>query len=114
MVHVEVELTIRHTIEELKEMFIVQGYFPDWRILRTTKANGAHEHHFLETRVVGVTLHHETERRSWFVFSMEACGELKRKVIVPSIIPSSLNIDELELEDFLRICRECLIDYPVP
>jgi len=114
MVDVEIEFTIRHSLEELKDKFIIQGYFPEWRMLRTAKSDGTHEHHFLETRTIGVVLHNETERRAWFVFSMEAYGELKRKVTVPTIIPSSLNIDDLDLEPFLNLCRECLVDYPIP
>ena len=114
MVEVEVEFTIRHTIEELKEKFIVQGYFPEWRMLRIVKADGAHEHYFLETRTIGVTLHTEAERRAWYIFSMEASGELRRSIIVPTILPSSTSLYELELEEFLRLCRECLVDYPVP
>ena len=114
MIHVEVEFTIRHTIDELKDKFIRQGYFPEWRMLRTVKSDGVHEHHFLESRAIGISLLSETERHAWFVFSMEACGELRRRVIVPTIIPSSLNIDDLDLEEFLLLCRECLIDYPVP
>jgi len=113
MINVEVEFTIRHTMDELKDRFIRLGYFPEWRMLRTVGKDGLHEFFFLESRTVGVSLHDEAERQAWFVFSMEACGELKRKVNIPTIIPSVLDIDNLDLESFLSLCRECLVEYPI-
>ena len=67
---------------------------------------------FFETRIVSVNLSGEEERLAWFVFSLEACGELRRRVVIPNVVPSGVNIDIPELPAFLRFCRNCLVDSP--
>jgi hypothetical protein len=114
MVQVEIEFTIRHSMDELKDRFIRMGHFPDWRAERGSGEDGASELVFFETRVISVNLHKENDRYAWFVFSIEACGELKRHIVIPNAIPSSVNIDNLELDDFLKLCRHCLVGHPHP
>ena len=109
MVQVEVEFTISHSLEELKDIFIRTGHIHDWRTSRTLGADGSGGLSFLETRTIGIDLHNEDERYAWFVFSFEACGELKRRIVIPNIISSAIDIDNLSLDGFLAFCRECLI-----
>ena len=107
---VEVEFTIRHSMEELKDEFIRKGRFPEWHAERVHPEGGNGALAYLEKRVIGVSLQNEQERYAWFVFSIEACGELKRQIVIPNVISSGLKIDNLNLDDFLRQCRECLVD----
>jgi Fe2+ transport system protein FeoA len=114
MVQVEVEFTIRHSMDELKHRFIHMGHFPDWRAEKIHGENGKNELVFFETREISVNLHKEDDRYAWFVFSIEACNELKRRIVIPNAIDSSINIDNLELGDFLKLCRQCLVGHPQP
>jgi len=109
MVQVEVEFTIRHSMDELKDRFIRMGHFPEWRSEKIHNKNGLNDLAFFETRVVSVNLLKEEERYAWFVFSIEACGELRRRIVIPNAIPSDKNIDNIELDEFLKFCRECLV-----
>jgi len=109
MIQIEVEFTIRHTVEELKDKFVHMGHFPDWRAEKEHSLDGHSELSFLETRAISVDLKNEDERYAWFVFSMEACGELRNRIVIPNVIPSSQDIDNLDLEDFLNFCRGCLV-----
>jgi hypothetical protein len=112
MVQVEIEFTIRHSMDELKYRFIRMGHFPDWWAERVHGEDGTSELVFFETRIISVNLHKEDDRYAWFVFSIEACGELKRHIVIPNAIHSSINIDNLELDDFLKLCRQCLVSHP--
>ena len=109
MVQVEVEFTISHSLEELKDIFIRTGHIHDWRTSRTPGENGSGVLEFLETRTIGQALHDEKERYAWFVFSFEACGELRRRIVIPHIISSTIDVDDMSLDNFLSFCRECLI-----
>ncbi|MCL1893527.1 MAG: hypothetical protein FWG02_04720 [Holophagaceae bacterium] len=111
MVQVEVEFTIKHTLDELKDRFIRMGHFPEWHPKDEGETNPLD---FFETRVISVNLHKEEERYAWFVFSIEACGELRRRIVIPNPISSDENIDNIELEDFLKLCRECLVRQATP
>ncbi|MCE1229917.1 MAG: hypothetical protein LWX11_10580 [Firmicutes bacterium] len=102
-VQVEVQFTIQHTLDELKEEFVRRGHFPDWR------GQESHEPIYLETRVVSVNLSSPEDRAAWFVFSVEATGELRKRIVVPHPMPSSTRFDDLDLEDFLAFCRERLV-----
>ena len=109
MIQIEVEFTIRHTMDELKHRFIKMGHFPEWCSQKVLGEDGSSELVFFETRVISINLYSEAERYAWFVFSIEACGELKRRVVIPNTISSVHNIDGLELDEFLKFCRECLV-----
>ena len=109
MVQVEVEFTIRHTLEELKDRFIRMGHFPEWHSETNKSPNGPNNLVFFENRVISVNLQKEEERYAWFVFSIEACGELRRRIVIPHAVSSAQNIDNLELGAFLELCREYLV-----
>jgi hypothetical protein len=108
-VQVEVQFTIQHTLEELKEAFVRRGHFPDWRVIEDTETR---PQIFFETRVVSINLSTETDRMAWFVFSLEACGELKKRIIINNVIPSRVQVDHAKLADFLAFCRNCLVSSP--
>ena len=108
IVQVEVEFTIQHSLDELKEEFVSQGRFPTWKPDGTDEADLA----FLENRVVGIDLHTEAERMAWFIFSIEACGELKKRIVIPAAIPSTVTTYIPELKEFLAFCRNCLVGNP--
>ena len=108
IVQVEVEFVVQHSMDELKEEFVSQGRFPAWRPDGNDKTNLV----FLENRIVGIDLHTETERMAWFIFSMEACGELKKRIVIPTIIPSSVTTYIPDLREFLTFCRNCLVGNP--
>jgi hypothetical protein len=114
MVQVEVEFTIQHTMDELKDEFIKMGHFPEWRSEKLHAEDGSASLVFFETRIVSINLHTEAERYDWFIFSLEAYGELKRRVVIPNTIHSAHNIDNLELNEFLKFCRECLVGTAAP
>ena len=48
---------------------------------------------FFETRVVSMNLSSEEDRFAWFVFSLEACGELRKRIVIPNVVPSGVNVD---------------------
>ncbi|MDR1840956.1 MAG: hypothetical protein LBQ86_03425 [Holophagales bacterium] len=112
MIQVEVDFLIRHTMEELKDAFVQKGRFPGWKAIKNIAEDGSSGLTFLESRTIGFDLHNEAERYLWFVFSFEACGELRQRIAIPNIISSTLNIHNLTLDEFLELCRECLIVPP--
>lgn len=107
-VQVEVQFTVQHTMDELKEQFVRRGHIPDWRILDAETRPQL----FFETRVVSFNLPTEEDRHRWFVFSMEACGELRKRIQIRNVVPSGVNIDLPNLQDFLDFCRNCLVGPP--
>jgi hypothetical protein len=108
-VQVEVQFTIQHTLEELKEAFVKRGHFPDWKVIEDVETR---PQIFFETRVVSVNLSSEDDRMAWFVFSLEACGELRKRVVIKHVVPSSVNVNVPALKDFLTFCRHCLVASP--
>ena len=104
-VQVEVQFTLQHTLGQLKEAFVKRGHIPEWR---TPEGGGAPDL-FFETKVVSLTLSSEKDRQAWFVFSLEATGELRRRVVIPNVIPATENVDIPDLEDFLDFCRRCMV-----
>ena len=108
-VQVEVQFTIQHTLEELKEAFVKRGHIPDWRVIQDAETS---PQLFFETRVVSINLSSEADRFAWFVFSLEACGELKRRVVINNVVPSGVKVDIPRLTDFLGFCRHCLVASP--
>jgi len=113
MIQVEVEFLIRHTMDELKDAFIRLGRFPEWRATKILSEDGANKLVFLESRTIGFDLNTEAERYAWFVFSFEACGELKKRIVIPNIISSTVDLNNLALDEFLGLCRECLVAPPL-
>ena len=108
-VQVEVQFTIQHTLAELKEAFVKRGHFPDWRVLEDVETR---PQLFFETRVVSVNLSNEEDRMAWFVFSLEACGELRKRIVIKHVVPSDVNVNVPDLKDFLAFCRHCLVSNP--
>ena len=108
-VQVEVQFTIQHTLDELKEAFVRRGHIPDWRVIQDAETR---PQLFFETRVVSVNLSSEADRMAWFVFSMEACGELKKRIVLTHVVPSGVTVDLPNLNDFLAFCRHCLVGPP--
>ena len=108
-VQVEVQFTIQHTLEELKEVFVKRGHFPDWNVIPGAETR---PQLFFEKRTVSVNLSSEEDRFAWFVFSLEASGELRKRVHIHNVIPSGVNIDIPNLKDFLNFCRNCLVGPP--
>lgn len=104
-VQVEVQFTVQHTLEQLKMEFVKRGHIPDWKALEDGSCPGL----FFERKVVSLTLSSEKDRLSWFVFSLEATGELRRQVVIPNVIPATVNVDIPDLEDFLDFCRRCMV-----
>jgi len=104
-VQVEVQFTVQHTLEQLKEAFVKRGHIPDWK----TPEGGSTPDLFFETKVVSLTLSSEQDRRAWFVFSIEATGELRKRVVIRNVIPATVNVDIPGLEDFLDFCRRCMV-----
>lgn len=104
-VQVEVQFTVQHTLAQLKHEFVKRGHIPEWR---TPEGGGAPDL-FFETRVVSLGLSSEKDRQAWFVFSLEATGELRRQVVIPNVIPATVNLDIPDLEDFLDFCRQCMV-----
>jgi len=108
-VQVEVQFTIQHTLDELKDAFVRRGHFPDWRVIQDTDTR---PQLFFETRIVSVNLSSEADRFAWFVFSLEACGELQKRVVITNVVPSGVKVDIPRLTDFLDFCRNCLVGAP--
>ena len=104
-VQVEVQFTVQHTLDQLKEAFVRRGHIPDWR----TPEDGSAPDLFFETKTVSVSLSSEMDRQAWFVFSMEATGELRRRVVIPNVIPATVDLDIPDLEAFLDFCRRCMV-----
>ncbi len=104
-VQVEVQFTVQHTLDQLKTEFVKRGHIPDWH---TPEGGGAPDL-FFETKVVSLTLTTEKDRLAWFIFSLEATGELRRQVVVPNVIPATVPVDIPDLEDFLDFCRRCMV-----
>lgn len=104
-VQVEVQFTVQHTLEQLKEAFVQRGHIPEWRTPEGGSAPGL----FFETRVISLTLSSEKDRQAWFVFSVESTGELRRRVVIPNVIPATVNLDIPDLEEFLDFCRHCMV-----
>ena len=104
-VQVEVQFTVQHTLDQLKEAFVRRGHIPDWR----TPEDGSAPDLFFETKTVSVSLSSEKDRQAWFVFSMEATGELRRRVVIPNVIPATVKLDIPDLEEFLDFCRRCMV-----
>ena len=108
-VQVEVQFTIQHTLEELKEAFVRRAHFPDWRVIQDADTR---PQLFFETRIVSVNLSSEADRFAWFVFSLEATGELQKRVVITNVVPSGVKVDIPNLPDFLKFCRNCLVGAP--
>lgn len=108
-VQVEVQFTIQHTLEELKTEFVKKGHIPQWKVIEGVETR---PELFFETRVVSMNLSSESERLAWFVFSLEACGELRKRIVIPHVVPSGVNIHIPDLNDFLKFCRNCLVASP--
>jgi hypothetical protein len=106
---VEVQFTIQHTLEELREAFVKRGHIPDWHVIEGVETRPPL---FFETRIVSVNLSSEADRFAWFVFSLEACGELRRRIVIPNVIPSGVHIDLPDLNGFLDFCRHSLVAAP--
>jgi len=108
-VQVEIQFTIQHTMDELREEFVKRGHIPQWRAIENVEARPPL---FFETRIVSMNLSTEADRLAWFVFSLEACGELRKRITIPTVIPSGVNVDIPDLGDFLKFCRDCLVNSP--
>ena len=104
-IQVEVQFTVQHTLEQLRNEFVRRGHIPTWR----TPEDGGAPDLFFETRVVSLTLSSEADRQAWFVFSMESTGELRRRVVVSNVIPATVNLDIPDLGDFLEFSRQCMV-----
>ena len=104
-VQVEVQFTVQHTLEQLKAEFVKRSHIPDWK----TPEDGGAPDLFFETKLVSLTLSSEKDRQAWFVFSLEATGELRNRVVIPNVIPATENVDIPDLEDFLDFCRRCMV-----
>ncbi|HLO68680.1 MAG TPA: hypothetical protein VK188_16770 [Holophaga sp.] len=107
-VQVEVQFTIQHTLEELKDQFVRRAHFPDWKVMDADTRPQL----FFETRTVSFNLSTEEDRQAWFVFSMEACGELRKRIQIRNVVPSGVTIDIPDLTEFLAFCRHCLVASP--
>jgi len=107
-VQVEVQFTIQHTLDELKEVFVKRGHFPDWKLLGAETRPPL----FFESRVVSINLSSEQDRLEWFHFSLEAIGELRNHIVINNVVPSGVKVDIPKLDDFLKFCRNCLVASP--
>ena len=108
-VQVEVQFTVQHTLDDLKDQFVKKGHIPDWHVIQDAETR---PELFFETRLVSVNLSSEEDRQAWFIFSLEACGELRRRIVISHVVPADVNIDIPELGAFLRFCRNCLVNSP--
>ena len=108
-VQVEVQFTVQHTLEELKEVFVKRGHFPDWKVIQGVETRPPL---FFESRIVSINLSTEADRLEWFHFSLEATGELHNHIVINNVVPSGVTVDIPKLEDFLAFCRNCLVASP--
>jgi len=108
-VQVEVQFTIQHTLEELKMEFVKRGHIPPWHRIADTELR---PDLFFEVRTVSVNLSGEGDRLAWFIFSMEACGELRSQIVIPNVVASGVRVDYPALDEFLSFCRHCLVASP--
>jgi len=108
-VQVEVQFTIQHTLEELKAEFVKRGHIPPWHAIADTDLR---PDLFFESRIVSVNLTSESDRLAWFIFSMEACGELRNRIVIPNVVTSGVKVDYPDLDDFLAFCRRGLVASP--
>ena len=108
-VQVEIQFTVQHTLDELKDAFVKRGHFPNWQVIQDAETR---PQLFFETRIVSVNLSSESDRFAWFVFSMEACGELRQRIAIHNVVPSGVRVDIPNLTDFLNFCRNCLVGPP--
>lgn len=104
-VEVEVEFTIQHTVDQLREAFVKRGHLPEWKAIEGVDVRPGL---FFERRVITLSLQTEEERRAWFEFSLEACGELRRRIRIANVVPATVSLDYKEVKDFLQFCRNCL------
>jgi len=107
-VQVEVQFTVQHTLEQLRDAFVRRGHVPPWRTL----PEGGAPDLFFERRVVSLSLTSEADRLAWFRFSLEATGELRRRVVIPHVMPATADLDVPDLADFLDFCRRGLVGDP--
>jgi len=108
-VQVEVQFTIQPHPGRAQGRLCAPGPFPDWRVIQDTDTR---PQLFFETRIVSVNLSSEADRFAWFVFSLEACGELQKRVVITNVVPSGVKVDIPRLTDFLDFCRNCLVGRP--
>ena len=108
-VQVEVQFTVQHTLDELKTEFVKKAHIPDWRVIEGVETR---PELFFETRIVSMNLSSETERFAWFVFSLEACGELRKRIVIANVVPSGVDTNHSGLSEFLKFCRNCLVASP--
>jgi hypothetical protein len=108
-VQVEIQFTVQHTLEELRTEFVKKGHIPDWKVIEGVETR---PELFFETRIVSVNLSSEAERFAWFVFSLEASGELRKRIIIPNVVTSGVSTNIPDLNDFLKFCRNCLVASP--
>jgi len=104
-VQVEVQFTVQHTLDQLRQEFVKRGHIPPWH---TPEGGGAPDL-FFETKVVSLTLSSESDRQAWFIFSLEATGELRERVVIPNVISATEKLDIPDLEAFLDFCRRCMV-----
>lgn len=104
-VQVEVEFTVQHTVEQLREAFVKRGHLPEWKALEGIDTRPGL---FFERRVISLELRTEEERRAWFEFSLEATGELRKRIRVGNVVPATVNLEFPEVKDFLQFCRNSL------
>ncbi|MBI4911497.1 MAG: hypothetical protein HY823_02065 [Acidobacteria bacterium] len=108
-VQVEVRFKVAHTLEELRAEFVGRGHIPDWKMMEGTETR---PDIYFEDRVVSWELRSEKERYDWFVFSLEASGELRRRIDIHHVIPPGVSLDHPDLQTFLQFCRACLTGSP--
>jgi len=106
VVQVEVEFTVQHTLEQLREAFVKRGHVPEWKAIEGVDFRPGL---YFERRVIALELRTEEERRAWFEFSLEATGELRKRIRIPNVIPANVPLDIPELGEFLQFCRNCLV-----
>jgi hypothetical protein len=108
-VQVEVQFKVAHTLEQLREEFVNRGHIPDWKVMEGTESR---PELFFEDRIVSWDLREKEDRYAWFVFSLEATGELRRRVVIHNVVQPGVNLDHPDLGRFLQFCRECLVSSP--
>ncbi len=106
---VEVQFKVAHTLEELREEFVRRGHIPEWKVMEGTESR---PELFFEDRIISWDLDTVEDRYAWFVFSLEATGELRRRVVIHNVIQPGVKLDYPDLARFLQFCRECLVSSP--